>query len=93
MSFDGKPLGGALSLVVAAGCVFAIMTGPSAKAQPVLWVKVFDTTTQSGAQNTVIPIYMSNFQDTVAGFNLWIQLDRPDIMIFQTDSGTVVDTT
>jgi hypothetical protein len=36
---------------------------------------------------------MNNYQDSVAGFNLWIQLDRPDIMEFQTDIGTVVDTT
>ena len=93
MSFDTKLLGGALSIVVAVGCVFALLTGPSAKAQPVLWIKVFDTTTQSGAQNTVIPIYMNNYQDTVAGFNLWIQLDWPEIMEFQTDSGTVIDTT
>jgi len=93
MSFDSKPLGGALSIVVAVGCAFVLLFGHSAKAQPVLRVKVFDTTTQSGAQNTVIPIYMSNYQDSIAGFNLWIQLDRPDILIFQTDGGTVVDTT
>ncbi len=93
MSFDTKPVGRALSIVVAVGCGFALIGGPSAEAQPVLWVKVFDTTTQAGAVNTVIPIYMNNYQDSVAGFNLWIQLDRPDMMIFQTDSGTVVDTT
>lgn len=92
MSLDSKPLGVALSLVVAAGCVFAILTGSSAKAQPVLKVDVSDTTTQSGALNTVIPIYMTNYQDTVAGFNLWIQLDRPDIMEFQTNPAIVIDT-
>ena len=93
MSFRGKSLRGALSIIVAAGLVI-LFAGPTTQAQaPVLWVKVFDTTTSSGSQNTAIPIYMNNYQDTVAGFNLWIQLDRDDIMEFQTDSGIYIDTT
>ncbi|MFH1372693.1 MAG: hypothetical protein ABII79_02715 [bacterium] len=93
MSFRSKSLRGAFSIIVAAGLVI-LFAGPTTQAQaPVLWVKVFDTTTSSGAQNTAIPIYMNNYQDTVAGFNLWIQLDRDDIMEFQTDSGIFIDTT
>jgi hypothetical protein len=39
-------------------------------------------------------VYMDNFYpDTVAGFNLWLQLDRPDIMEFQTEMDTSIDTT
>jgi hypothetical protein len=70
------------------------MAVPSAQAQlPQLRVQVSDTTALPGAQNTVISIYLDNYQDTIAGFNLWLMLDRNDIMIFQTDSGTKIDTT
>lgn len=43
-----------------------------------------DTTGSSGEQNSALSIYLKNYTDTVAGFNLWIQLSRPDIMEFQT---------
>ena len=60
MSFRSKSLRGALSIFVVAGLVF--MAGAPVQADPpVLWVKVFDTTTSSGAQNTAIPIYMNNY--------------------------------
>ena len=42
-----------------------------------------------GEQNVVISIYMKNYHDSVAGFNMWLILDRPDIMEFQI----VLDTT
>jgi hypothetical protein len=38
-------------------------------------------------------VYLSNFVDTIAGFNFWVQLDRPDIMEFSTFMLEVVDTT
>lgn len=60
---------------------------------PDIEVHVSDTTSYANVQNTVISIYLSNREDTISGFNLWLQLDRPDIMIFQTDSQTVYDTT
>jgi len=41
-----------------------------------------------------IPIFVDNFRDTVLGFALWIQTDRPgDVMAFQTDSTISTDTT
>ena len=49
-----------------------------------LEIFVGDTTGSSGEQNSEISIYLKNYTDTVAGFNLWIQLSRPDIMEFQT---------
>jgi len=48
-----------------------------------LEVIVEDVTTFPGEQNVVIPIYMKNYHDSVAGFNMWLILDRPDIMEFQ----------
>ncbi len=93
MSFDRKRVGGVISVAVVIWCAVALLAGPSAQAQlPELWVRVSDVTSPPGMQNAEISIYLNNYQDTVAGFNLWIQLDRPDIMEFQTDSSTVVDT-
>ena len=52
-------------------------------------IDVGDTTAFPNTINNVIPIYIDNPLDTVVGFQLWIQLDRPpDIMIFQTDLDT-----
>ncbi|MEW5994622.1 MAG: hypothetical protein AB1744_09520 [Candidatus Zixiibacteriota bacterium] len=94
MSCTRKSLGGLVTVAVAAASLTAFAFTTTVEAQlPELWVRVADTTAPSGAQNTVIAIYMNNYQDTVAGFNLYIQLDRPDIMEFQTDSGIAIDTT
>ena len=94
MTFGRKTPGFGLS---ALACVWILATiflfVPSSQAQlPDLVVEVGDTTAASGATNTVISIFLSNYNDTVAGFNLWIQLDRPDIMLFQTDYTTILDT-
>lgn len=71
-----------------------MLTCPVAHGQlPDLIVQVGDTTAVSGAQNTVISVYLSNYHDTVAGFNIWLQLDRPDIMIFQTNVDTLIEMT
>ena len=71
-----------------------LLIGPTANGQlPDLIVQVGDTTAVSGAQNTVISVYLSNYHDTIAGFNIWLQLDRPDIMIFRTNVDSTIDTT
>lgn len=49
-----------------------------------LEILVGDTTGSSGESNSEISIYLKNYTDTVAGFNIWIRLSRPDIMEFQT---------
>jgi hypothetical protein len=61
-------------------------------AQPVLIVDVIDTVALPNTQNTVISIFVDNFSDTVAGVELWIQLDRPDVIVFQTNVDTIPDT-
>jgi len=94
MSFETKPMRIGVPVVVVMWCVFTLLVIPSAQAQlPNLQVQISDTTAPPGAENTVISVFMDNFQDTVAGFNIWLQLDRPDIMIYQTDSGIFIDTT
>ncbi len=54
-----------------------------------LEVIVDEVSSLPGQQNVVIPIYMKNYHDSVAGFNMWVVLERPDIMEFQE----VLDTT
>lgn len=70
------------------------MTAVPAFAQfPDLEVRVGDTTGSPGEQNSVISVYMRNWADTVAGFELWLYLERTDIMEFQTQYDTLYDTT
>ncbi|MCP4705980.1 MAG: hypothetical protein GY865_15385, partial [candidate division Zixibacteria bacterium] len=48
--------------------------------------KVGDTMTNNcpDPPDVIIPIYLNNFADTVAGFSFRLQLNRPGIMEFQT---------
>lgn len=54
-----------------------------------LEVFVGDTSGSAGEPNSAISIYLNNYADTIAGFNLWIQMSRPDIMEFQTSMDIV----
>lgn len=84
------PLKRALLLAV---MVVILVSGHKTQAQvPDLVIDVIDTVAAPGQLNSVISVFMDNFEDTVVGFNLWLQLDRPDIMIFQNDSVTIIDT-
>lgn len=58
-----------------------------------LEVAVGDTVGYSGQQNSVISVYMANWADTVAGFNLWLMLEHPGICEFVTNTVTIYDTT
>lgn len=57
-----------------------------------LEVKVADTSGMPGDHNSAISIWMSNYTDVVAGFELLLQLQRPDIMYFQNELTDIVDT-
>ncbi len=93
MTFGSKSSGLLIPALVIGVFVAVLMLAPAASAQlPDLVIDVGDTTSAPGANNTAISIFLSNYNDTVAGFNIWVQLDRPDIMLFQTDSATVIDT-
>jgi hypothetical protein len=56
---------------------------------PVLIVSLSDTVAQAGTDDAWISVYLANYQDTLAGFSLWVMADKPDIIEFRTD---VVDT-
>jgi hypothetical protein len=62
--------------------VIALFAAASSAQTPQLIVDVGDVAAFSGEQQVHIPVYLSNFSDTIAGFELWVMLDRPDIMEF-----------
>ncbi len=83
----------ALRYVLAAVIAGALAGPKSAQAQVDLIVTVGDVIAQAGEQNTVIPIFLDNFSDTVAGVEIWVRLGRPGVAVFQTNTEMVMDTT
>ncbi|MDX9858074.1 MAG: hypothetical protein RBT76_09800 [candidate division Zixibacteria bacterium] len=79
-----------LLILIAVGVILAAV--PTTQAQT-LFVRVGDTTGAGGELNSVITVYLENYQDTVGAFTLWLRFARSDIAKFQTDLDTVVDTT
>lgn len=73
-----------ISFVLLTVCSAGTLWGEDLTRSYDLEVLVGDTTGSSGEDNSAISIYLKNYTDTVAGFNLWIQLSQPDIMEFQT---------
>lgn len=65
----------------------------TAHAIPQVLLKIGDTTATNGQLNSVVSVFIQNSVDTIAGFKIYLQLDNPDIMKFQGDSATVIDTT
>ncbi len=51
--------------------LIAIMAVPDINAQqPDIIVRVGDTTATAGQENTVISVYLTNYADTVVGYNI-----------------------
>lgn len=58
-----------------------------------LSVVVSDTTVLAGDTSAWLSVFVTNYQDSLAGFMMQLILDRPDIMEFRTDEiDTIVDT-
>ncbi len=89
LRFKNTPSIAALVLTV----LLIFSFSPKTSAFPEVIITVGDTTGMPNELNSVISIYMDNFIDTIAGFNLWIQLDRPDLILFQTNLDTVINIT
>ncbi len=92
MLSGSKVIRSSLSVTFVVFCLIFFVV-PSSQAIPELTITVGDTTGDAGEQNSVITVFMDNVFDTVSAFELWLQLNRPDILRFQTDLDTVVDTT
>ncbi len=50
---------------------------------PDLVIRVGDTTGIAGLRGIAIPVRMNNYSDTVAGFEIRVTSDRPDLISFQ----------
>ena len=94
MPFGSPSRRSAMLLGTVAVILFVLSLMPtSASAVPQLVLRVSDTTGTSCQQNSKISVYVTNITDSIAGFSLWLRLNRPDIMIFQVDTALVSDTT
>ncbi|UCD95414.1 MAG: dockerin type I repeat-containing protein [Candidatus Zixiibacteriota bacterium] len=67
--------------------------GTVAAQDPELVVTVDSVVADPGEQGVIIPIYLENYADSIAGFELWLILDRPDIFEFETYAEVGADTT
>ena len=76
-----------LSIVVA-----VVLVAGSVTAQPELVLRVCDTTVSSADDEGMLLIMMDNYVDTVAGFAMWLMVDRPGVILFQGELTTVIDT-
>ncbi|MFH2037374.1 MAG: dockerin type I repeat-containing protein [Candidatus Zixiibacteriota bacterium] len=54
-------------------------------------LRIEDRTIYRG-QESELSIYLKNYFDTVAAFEIWLSMDNPDIMEFITQSDTILDT-
>ena len=79
--------------LVAVALLLTTVSFNNSTATPILTIRISDTlmTTDSGA--VWMSVFMTNTQDTVAGFMMQIMLDRPDLAEFMTDGqAAVIDT-
>ena len=87
-----RKVSGVLGLTLAVTLVLSAV--PSVQAQiPDITVDVAEVFAIPGATAIEVPIYLSNTVDSISGYNLWIQLDRPDLVRFRTVVDTIIDTT
>lgn len=87
-----RRFGALLGTVVAIVCFSAFLPS-DVSAVPQLVIRVSDTTGTSCQLNSSVSVYITNINDSIAGFSLWLRLNRPDIMKFQVDTTLISDTT
>ena len=61
---------------------------PDIQAQLELELSVADVIGYPDGQDIGVDVFLNNYTDTVAGFRLWFQVDRPDMAHFQIDIDT-----
>jgi len=84
----------ASAAVFAVSLLLFVFVLSSASAQtPEIFVKVGDTTALPGEQGVLLPVSVSNYNDSVAGFEFWLQMSRPDVAEFSVASVEIIDTT
>jgi len=83
---------GIFCLILAATLILSAASSIQAQI-PDLTVDVGEVFATPGDTAVTIPVYLSNLVDDISGFNLWIKVDRPDLVIFKTTTDTIIDTT
>jgi hypothetical protein len=82
--------------VLTATAVLFLLTALAfpASAQLRLELTVEDVVVQSSQAGVEIPVYLSNCCDTITGFQIWLQLNRPDFTEFTLElvtEGTLIE--
>jgi len=79
---------------VAFALAFCVLTWavPVSAQLPDLVIEVDNVEVPSGATGIRIPVQLTNFNDSIGGFNLWFQMDRPDLAKFVGSTGQTIDT-
>lgn len=88
MSLTSRSIGAAALVFLVFVAVARLIFPSPAEASPTLVIRVDTVYAYPGQQNLTIPIYMENLADTVAGFDLWMMVDQPDVMKFTGDFDT-----
>ena len=82
-----------LTFVLAASLATMMLLAVGNAANPDLVVRVDSITAYPGQTGVELPVYLSNYSDTVTGYNLWFMMDRPDLAYFRITEAINVDTT
>jgi len=72
------------SIGLAVAILVCLMSLPAAAQVPEIVVRVDTVNTWSGVTGVEIPVYLENYTDSIAGVELWLMANRPDIFEFQT---------
>jgi len=86
-----KPRGMTRQILLATSLSLLLWLSSAAAPLPELIVTAGDTSVQAGSEGS-LEIYLSNYIDTIAGYNIWLQLDRPDLIEFPQSIDTLMDT-
>jgi len=73
--------------VVTAVCMLLTFV-PNGRAQLEIELSVSDVIGYPDGQDIGVDVFMNNYTDTVAGFRLWFQVDKPNMAHFQMDIDT-----
>ncbi|MDF1545426.1 MAG: hypothetical protein P1R58_10020 [bacterium] len=89
MSFNRRFLHRQLVIMTITGLMLLAGFSTSIQSQPILEFSVGSNYANPGDIGVEIPIYVVNTNDTIAGFEFWLQLSHPGVASFQV----TVDTT
>lgn len=90
LRFHGKLY---IPVLLAALAITSMAPARTLAVEPELAVAISDTTVTAGDSSAWLSVFVTNYQDSVAGFVARIILGRPDIMEFCTDlEDTIIDT-